>query len=155
MHSQAVDLSNRVTVWKYADGLGWQVIIYIWYMFVYFEREGQRTRLSQEGAERGREDLKSAPCCYHRTWCRAWSHELRSWPEPKSRVGHLNDWATQVPFVIYFFLELVSDSIWSTFLLKLKLIFKELGNGSFTIFFLESGMYCLRRALRIRRPHDS
>ena len=24
---------------------------------------------------------------------------VRSWPQPKSRVGHLNDWATQVPHV--------------------------------------------------------
>ena len=27
---------------------------------------------------------------------------LRSWPEPKSRVGRLTDWATQVPPVFYF-----------------------------------------------------
>ena len=31
---------------------------------------------------------------------------LGSWPEPKSRVGHSTDWATQAPFFAHFYIEL-------------------------------------------------
>ena len=55
--------------------------------------EGQR--------EREREDPKQSPHCQRRAQCRARSHDLtnqvRSWPEPKSRVGCLTHSVTQVP----------------------------------------------------------
>ena len=66
-------------------------------MFIYFERESR----SRGGAERGRERIPS------RLWgLSAQSpmqalipQTMRSWLEPKSRVGHLTDWATQVLWV--------------------------------------------------------
>ena len=54
-------------------------------------REGQRER------ERGRKNPKQAP---HPAPSPTWgsiSWTTSSWPEPKSRVGHLTDRATQVP----------------------------------------------------------
>ena len=53
-----------------------------------WERQRERER------EREREHLKQAS---HSAWSPTWggSHNLRSWPEPKSRVSHSTDWATQ------------------------------------------------------------
>ena len=65
----------------------------------------------QERAER--ENPKEVLHCQHGAWGRGpnpWT--VRSWPEPKSRVRRLADWATQVPppqdcfnfsFCVFFF----------------------------------------------------
>ena len=65
-------------------------------MFIYLLREKARERMGRRGAER--ENPKQAPCCQHRECCGAPSHKLRSWPEPKSRVWHSTNLATQAPY---------------------------------------------------------
>ena len=69
---------------------------------IYFiERERQKKRVHEcqwkEGQqEKEKENLKQTSSEL-RAWCGAWSHDLRSWLELKSRVWCLADWATQVP----------------------------------------------------------
>ena len=46
---------------------------------------------------RGRESSSRYPTGVEPTWGSLDLMTLRSWPEPKSRVGCLNNWATQVP----------------------------------------------------------
>ena len=46
---------------------------------------------------------------------------VRSWPEPKSRVGHLTDWATQVPLELIFFKGVRSTFFWHLTLLGILL----------------------------------
>ena len=73
-------------------------------LFIYFEREKEREY--KQGRKRGREREKERE--REREWesqagftlsekslCGAQSHE--PWPEPKSRVKRLTDWATQGP----------------------------------------------------------
>ena len=69
------------------------------YLFVYSEREREREGASGGRAEREgeRESQASlAPPAQSPTQdSNSWT--VRSWPEPKSRVGRLTDWATQAP----------------------------------------------------------
>ena len=74
------------------------------YLFIYFERERGRERAwVEEGQrERERENPKQAPHCQRRAWCGAPTHEaVRSWLEPKPRVGCLSDWATQASLPVH------------------------------------------------------
>ena len=78
---------------------------FLFWMFIYFwERQ---TVWAEEGQrERETENPKQAPCCQHRAWCGVQTHEpqtMRSWPEPKSRVKCLTNWATQAPPKTTFF----------------------------------------------------
>ena len=52
-----------------------------------------------ERAERGRERIPSRLQAQCGTWCGAWFHGLGPWPELKSRVGCLTDWAPQAPLL--------------------------------------------------------
>ena len=65
-------------------------------MFIYFER---KIECEWGEAERGRgreSQAGSVLSAQSPTWgSNSWT--VRSWPEPKSRVGHLTDWATQAP----------------------------------------------------------
>ena len=64
------------------------------FIYLFWKRE------SREGAEREREreNPKQALHCQHRARHKARSHEpLRSWPELKSRVSCLTDWAPRAP----------------------------------------------------------
>ena len=45
------------------------------YLFILKKRERERETMSRAGAENRRENLKQAPCCQHRTWCKARSHK--------------------------------------------------------------------------------
>ena len=68
-------------------------------LYIYFERETE-VGASRGGAENEgeRENPKQAPRCQHKAPCKGpISGTVRSWPEPKSRVGRLTSWATQVP----------------------------------------------------------
>ena len=68
---------------------------FIYFFNVYLFWESVRVGKGQREGER--ENPKQAPHCQLRAQHRAWSHNLGSWPEPKSRVGHSTDWAIQVP----------------------------------------------------------
>ena len=61
------------------------------FVYLFWERES----MSEGGA--GRENPKQAPCHQGRVHHGARSHKqtTRSWPEPKPRVEHLTNWATQ------------------------------------------------------------
>ena len=57
------------------------------------EEAGERSR-----RERKTENPKQALCYQHGAWrCDSIPQTVRSWPEPKSRVRRLTDWATQAP----------------------------------------------------------
>ena len=82
--------------------LGWRslsfpkIIFFFFFKFISFERD--RDSVSGGGAERGKEDPKQALSCQCRVWHEARTHKtVRSWPKLKPGVGHLTDWATQVP----------------------------------------------------------
>jgi len=60
------------------------------------------THKCREG-QKERENLKQTPC-WARSPTRDSIPQLKSWPEPKSGVQHLTDWATQAPLHSFFFL---------------------------------------------------
>ena len=64
------------------------------------------------GEERGQE-RESQAGCQCRAWGRAWSHRPGSWPDLKSRVRCLTDWATQVPPDRYLFMRKREDCVQS------------------------------------------
>ena len=73
-------------------------------LFLYFERESERTCTWGRGKERGRERASKTGCTLS-AQSLMWgsiSWTLRSWPELKSRVGRLTDWATPVPQITFF-----------------------------------------------------
>ena len=62
------------------------------------ERERQRTHVGEGQRARERKNPKQAPCCQHRTWLGAGTHE--PWDHDLSQnqeSGRLTNWATQVP----------------------------------------------------------
>ena len=69
-------------------------------MFIYFERA--RTSVWERGwererqRERGRMPSRLCAVSAEPDWGSN-SRTIRSWPEPKSEVGHLTNWATQAP----------------------------------------------------------
>ena len=77
-------------------------ILFFLSLFIYFERgwewmgerggaEKERERESQAGFVLSAQSLLQGSI--------PWT--LRSWPEPKSRIGHLTDWATQAPLLFH------------------------------------------------------
>ena len=86
-------------------------------LFILREREREWERAGERQRERERKNLKQALHCQLSAWCGAQTHKLmRSWSEFKLRVGHLNDWATQVPLEKYFYTVL---SKWLFFIVKI------------------------------------
>ena len=70
--------------------------------FIYLFLERESTGKGQR--ERERENPKQALHCQLGPWCGAQTHKtVRSWPELKTTVGCLTDWATQVPHYVYLF----------------------------------------------------
>ena len=73
------------------------IFLFFLSLFIYFEREGGSTW--GKGRKRGRErEFQEGPTLsvQNPVWgSNSWT--ARSWPEPKSRVGCLTDWATQGP----------------------------------------------------------
>ena len=86
---------NRPSICSYNLTFFFRFIYLVW----------ERDRASRGGAERKRErerekreNPKQAPCWQHGAWFWARTHKLwDSWPEPKSRVRYLTDWATRGP----------------------------------------------------------
>ena len=82
--------------------------------------EGANQKSGERSRERGKENPNPALCCQCRAWCRAQSHETEwSGPEPKPRVRHLTDWATQAPpefLSIHLAFEVVTSSLHSKIL---------------------------------------
>ena len=75
-------------------------------LFIYFERERERDRAHEQGrgGKRGWwERIQAGSLCTTSTEpdMGLKTRTARSWPEPKSRAGHLTDWATQAPLAIY------------------------------------------------------
>ena len=70
-------------------------------MFIHFwdrEREREHARVGE-----GRDNPKQALCLSVQSLTWAWNpRTMRSWPEPKSRVSHSTDWATQAPLLTLF-----------------------------------------------------
>ena len=96
--------------------------------FIYFERQREREREREReskqgrGTERGRErkNPKQAPHCLS-AQSMMWglnSRTVRSWPELKSRVGHLTNCANQVPwtrtFIISFHTGYKNTECWAS-----------------------------------------
>ena len=76
------------------------LIIFFKFIFIYFERERELGR----GRERERENSKQALHCQPGARSKGSnSRTVRSWPEPKTRVGCFADWATQAPQFLRFF----------------------------------------------------
>ena len=72
--------------------------VVVFLMLIYFEREKTHSSVSRGEAEREeRDNAKQALSFQHRADLMLDPMTVRSWPEPKSRVGHSTDWATQVP----------------------------------------------------------
>ena len=94
------------------------------FKFIYFERERKRERAGKgQGGKREREAQAGSALSPQSPICGSNSRTVRSWPEPKPRVGHLTNWATQVP------LEYVSSLgstmfFWKEMLLCIKNHFK-------------------------------
>ena len=66
------------------------------FILVTFVRE--RKRVGEGQRERERENPKQAPFCLYRPYL---SRTLRSWPEPKSRLRGLTDWAPRRPCLFF------------------------------------------------------
>ena len=84
------------------------VCLFTWgdFKFIYLFWEGEN--VSRGGAERGRdrENPRQAPCCQHRAWWGARTQEaVRSWPESRSRVRYLTNWAPWVLLICEFFMQ--------------------------------------------------
>ena len=80
-------------------------------MYLFWERQRETGREEQEQRERDREgkNPKQAPHCQHR------AQTVRWWPEPRSRVGSLTNWATQAPqepFLIHSSLPFSHQQVW-------------------------------------------
>ena len=68
------------------------------FIYLFWERERESVHEQGRGRERERENPKQAVHCQRRA--RQGAGTVRSWPEPKSRVGCLTDWPTQAPLTI-------------------------------------------------------
>ena len=67
------------------------------YLSILRERERERMHEQGRGRERGkRESQTGSALSEQRSTWGSISWTVRSWPEPKSRVRHLIDWATQL-----------------------------------------------------------
>ena len=96
------------------------ILLVIFFKFIYFEREREQERERERAwkslhtcelgrvKERGRE-RESQMGSVLSVWSLEWGLSLTNheiiWPEPKSRVGHLTDWATQEPLILLVILE--------------------------------------------------
>ena len=67
--------------------------------FIYFERENAHER--GRGREKEGERISSRVCAEPDARLNL-TTMLRSWPERKSRVGHLTNWNTQMPLIVLF-----------------------------------------------------
>ena len=67
------------------------------FLSVFILRKRERERERERERQREGDNPKQAPCCQYRAWCRVQNQTMRSWPELKSRVGCLTNWATQGP----------------------------------------------------------
>ena len=66
------------------------------FLYLFWERERERERAGEVQRERERKNPKQTPSCQHGAQLGAQTHEaVRSWPEPKPRVGRLTNWAAQ------------------------------------------------------------
>lgn len=79
--------------------------IYFWVKkkIYFWERERAHARESeQRGGAEGEGERKVSRChAEHRAWQATWSHDPRSWPEPKLRVGGLTTGPTRCPYFIF------------------------------------------------------
>ena len=66
------------------------------------EKHTEREHEWGRGKKRDTEDPKQAPHCEHKAYVGLDFTTMKSWPELKSRVSHLTDWATQVPHPLCF-----------------------------------------------------
>ena len=102
-----LELSDReIMTWAQVGCLTVQSFFLI-YLLIYFERERERERASMSGgaAEReGERESKAGSKLSAQSPTRGSipRTSMRSWPEPKSRVGRLPDWATQAPLPVFF-----------------------------------------------------
>ena len=88
MKSYGICLSQSDLFYLYTNFIIYFFILI--YIFFYFR---ERAWAGERG--RGRKRISSMPHAQHRAWHKSWIP--RSWPEPKSRVGHSTDWATHAP----------------------------------------------------------
>ena len=89
------------------------VCVFLFFIFmhlflnVYFERESVCTHKWGRGRDRGRERMNPKQTLYYYHIASSMrgliSQIMRSWPEPKSRVGSLTDWATLGSLHVFFF----------------------------------------------------
>ena len=116
-------------LFHFADGVRWstgvfnldgvQFIHFFKKVYLFILREEKKT---ERQGEREKENPKRAPHCQHRAQCGAMqgsnSWTVRSWPEPKRRVGCLTE-PPRRPWFIHFScvtcaFEVVSRRLWLT-----------------------------------------
>ena len=83
------------------------VFFWVFLMFIFVrERERERVHMHahREGAEKeGEREFQAGSVLSAQSLTQGWnSQTMRSWPELKSRVECLTNWATQVPQTLYF-----------------------------------------------------
>ena len=78
------------------------IIVHLFLMFIYFERERENEWTGEGQREEERESQASPvlPAQSPMQGSILISQTLRSWPEPKSRIRHLTDWAMQAPHTL-------------------------------------------------------
>ena len=90
---------------KHLDDIFITFLVDVWFFYFFevylfiFERD--KDSMSREGQrEKERENPKQSLHGQHGAQRGARTHEItRSWPELKSRIGRLTDWATQMPLL--------------------------------------------------------
>ena len=81
------------------DFNGKSISVYFFFKFIYFERQRERESAGASRGEAGRESQAVFTLSAQSPMQGSNSRTMRSWPEPKSRVRCLTDWATQAPCV--------------------------------------------------------
>ena len=82
------------------------LFFFFFYVYVFTLKETENTWVGEGQRERERGRIPSRLCTrsVNRAWCLSQIHKtVKSWPEPKSRVGRSTNWATKRPQCFFFF----------------------------------------------------